>query len=112
MKVEWHPFARLDLLEIVAWIAEDSEDAAWRLHDEIERQVSLLARLPEMGRQGRRKGTRELVIAGTAYLAPYRVMDGKTDPDSPPSAWSTALAEEIRDARRSGRDYGDSVLTD
>lgn len=73
MKVEWHPLARLDLLEIVAYIAKDSEGAAYRLYDEIERQVALLRKMPRIGRIGRRKGTRELVVAGTPYIAAYRV---------------------------------------
>jgi len=73
VKVEWHPLARLDLLEIVAYIAKDSEGAAYRLYDEIERQVALLRKMPRIGRIGRRKGTRELVVAGTPYIAAYRV---------------------------------------
>jgi len=77
VKIEWHPLARFDLLELVAYIAEDSEEAAFRLRDEIDRQISLLAYTPEMGRPGRRRETRELVIAGTAYIAVYRVAERK-----------------------------------
>ncbi len=74
MRIDWHPLARQDLLEIVAYIAEDSEDAAYRIYEEMERQIALLAQMPEMGRAGRRRGTRELVISGTAYIVAYRVL--------------------------------------
>jgi toxin ParE1/3/4 len=73
VKVEWHPLARFDLLEIVGYIAQDNRDAAHRLQDEIERQIDLLVGMPEMGRPGRRRGTRELVIAGTSYVVAYRL---------------------------------------
>jgi addiction module RelE/StbE family toxin len=73
MRVEWHPFARADLAELITYIASDSPDAAYRVHDHIREQVKLLATYPEMGRPGRVRGTRELVIAGTPYIAPYRV---------------------------------------
>jgi toxin ParE1/3/4 len=63
--------ARLDLVNIVRYIAEDNLDAALRLRDAIRRQIALLAETPEMGRRGRVRGTRELVIAGTPYIVPY-----------------------------------------
>jgi len=34
--LEWRPQARIDLLEIVAYIADDNPDAAQELKDEIE----------------------------------------------------------------------------
>jgi toxin ParE1/3/4 len=40
---------------------------------EIERQTNLLSNFPNVGRPGRRPGTRELVIGGTPYVAVYRV---------------------------------------
>ena len=73
MRVEWHPLARTDLAELVTYIATDSPKAAYRLHDEIRRQTGILAAHPEAGRLGRVPGTRELVLAGTPYIAAYRV---------------------------------------
>jgi plasmid stabilization system protein ParE len=35
-QIEWRPQARADLLEIVAYIADDNPDAAQVLKDEIE----------------------------------------------------------------------------
>ncbi len=34
----------------------------------------MLAKYPEIGRPGRVRGTRELVVAGTPYIAAYRIM--------------------------------------
>ena len=73
MKIEWHRLARLDLIEIVSYISNDNPDAALRMLDEIERQAELLRNMPEMGRPGRCHGTRDLVVAGTAYILPYRI---------------------------------------
>jgi toxin ParE1/3/4 len=39
----------------------------------IARTVELLAQHPGLGRPGRVEGTRELVIANTPYVVPYRV---------------------------------------
>ena len=79
MKVEWRPLARQDLDETLAYVADDNPDAANRLQDEIERQVEMLAKMPEMGRPGRRRGTRELVIAGTRYIAAYRLTQNRLE---------------------------------
>ncbi len=72
MRVEWHPLARADLAEMVAYIASDNPVAAYRVHDDIRKQTNLLAIYPEIGRPGRVRGTRELVITGTPYIAAYR----------------------------------------
>jgi len=71
VRVDWHPLARADLAELVAYIASESPVAAYRVNDEIRKQSSLLAIHPEIGRPGRVRGTRELVITGTPYIAAY-----------------------------------------
>jgi toxin ParE1/3/4 len=73
VKVEWHPLAHADLAELMTYVAADSPEAAYHVHDEIRRQTGLLAAHPEIGRLGRVGGSRELVIAGTPYVAAYRV---------------------------------------
>jgi toxin ParE1/3/4 len=70
--VEWHPLARADLAELVAHIATDNPIAAYRTHDDIRKQTNVLAIYPEIGRPGRVRGTRELVVTGTPYIAAYR----------------------------------------
>ena len=77
MRVDWHPLARADLAELVAYIASDNPVAAYRVHDDIRKQTTLLAIYPELGRPGREdrgrvRGTRELVVTGTPYIVAYR----------------------------------------
>jgi toxin ParE1/3/4 len=72
VRVEWHPLARADLAELVVYIATDDVSAAYRVHDKIREQTERLAAHPEIGRSGRVRGTRELVIPGTPYIAAYR----------------------------------------
>jgi len=76
VRVEWHPWARTDLAELVEYIATDNPTAGYRVHDDIRKQTDLLAIYPEIGRPGRVLGTRELVITGTPYIAAYRFASG------------------------------------
>jgi toxin ParE1/3/4 len=55
------------------YIAEDNPAAAGRVVQRIFRAVNLLRENPAMGRAGRVAGTRELVVAETPYIIPYRV---------------------------------------
>jgi len=73
VRIQWHPLAITDLAELMTYIAKDSLNAAYRMHNEIRRQTSILATHPEAGRVGRVSGTRELVITGTPYIAAYRL---------------------------------------
>ncbi len=73
MTIVWSPQARDDLLAIYRHIAADNPNAARALHDRIRARVFLLLQTPQIGRPGRVAGTRELVIAATAYIVPYRV---------------------------------------
>lgn len=73
MKIIWSPQARDDLLGFYRYIAADNPGAARALHDRIVSRLFSLLETPQIGRPGRVAGTRELVIAGTSYIAPYRV---------------------------------------
>jgi toxin ParE1/3/4 len=73
VRIQWHPLASTDLAELMTYIARDSLKAAYRMHDEIRRQTSILVTNPEAGRVGRISGTRELVITRTPYIAAYRL---------------------------------------
>jgi toxin ParE1/3/4 len=53
--------------------AEDNPAAAGRVVQKILRAVDLLQQNPALGRAGRVAGTRELVVAETPYIIPYRV---------------------------------------
>jgi toxin ParE1/3/4 len=75
VRIEWKETAREDARQIVARIAEDNVTAAFDALDEIERQVGQLEVHPKLGRAGRVKGTRELVISRTPYIVAYRIDD-------------------------------------
>jgi toxin ParE1/3/4 len=71
--LEWLPTAKQDFENIVEYIATDNPIAAIEQGDEIEKQLFLLISYPKMGRPGRVKGTRDLVIARTPYIVAYRI---------------------------------------
>lgn len=72
MQIKWHRKIRQDLREVRAAIAEDNPKAAAKV---AQRILQAVERLPDNpGRPGRVMDTRELVIAGTPYLVPYRIM--------------------------------------
>lgn len=75
MRLLWTRPALSDLRALHAYIARDNERAAnvmvARIVDRAERQ---LLRMPESGRPGRTAKTRELVLSGTPYILPYRIV--------------------------------------
>jgi addiction module RelE/StbE family toxin len=73
MRLEWLHQAQNDFDEIIDYIAEDNPLAAVEQGDEIENQVAGLLDNRHQGRPGRVKGTRELVIVRTPYIAAYRI---------------------------------------
>jgi toxin ParE1/3/4 len=77
VKIVWTEPARQDLRQIFDYIADDSPKAASKLLAVIKERAVLLQNNPHMGRTGRVDGTRELVIAGTEYILPYRVKDNQ-----------------------------------
>ncbi|MBW6485133.1 MAG: type II toxin-antitoxin system RelE/ParE family toxin [Syntrophobacterales bacterium] len=77
MILEWLPTAQRDFDDLVDYIAADQPLAAIEQGDKIETQVSLLIDKPRMGRPGRVKGTRELVVVRSPFIVVYRIK-GKT----------------------------------
>lgn len=73
MRVRWLRTALANLDAEAEYIAEDSPAAAGRVVLRILQAVDLLKKNPAIGRAGRVAGTRELVVAGTPYILPYRV---------------------------------------
>jgi len=73
VRVRWLRTALANLDAEAEYIAEDNPAAAGRVVLRILRAVDLLKKNPAMGRAGRVVGTRELVVAGTPYIVPYRV---------------------------------------
>lgn len=74
MKIKWVRLALTDLDEAAAFISQDNPQAAKRIVRRIRNVAWLLSDQPDAGRSGRIHGTRELVIAGTPFILPYRVV--------------------------------------
>lgn len=55
------------------YIAQDNPLAAVAQGDRVEDQVDQLLQHPNMGRPGRKQGTRELVISRTPFIVVYRI---------------------------------------
>ncbi|MDQ0470247.1 type II toxin-antitoxin system RelE/ParE family toxin [Labrys wisconsinensis] len=73
MRIVWLARARHDRTAAIDHIALDSPRAGLEQLDEIESQVEHLATYPAMGRVGRWRGTRELVVVRTPFIVVYRV---------------------------------------
>ncbi len=73
MKVAWRRRARRDLHELIAYIAEDSIQAAELVANRVRNAVKLLEEMPRAGRPGRVAETRELVVSNTPYILAYRI---------------------------------------
>jgi len=70
--VHWTPIATWHLREAYEYVAQDSVTAAESLLERIFSAVEMLQVYPQIGRVGRVKGTRELVIAATPFVVAYR----------------------------------------
>ena len=75
MQIKWVRLALDDLDAAGEFIAQDNPEAANRIFKRIWDAVQLLAEHPEAGRAGRIPGTRELVVADTPFIIPYRVVE-------------------------------------
>ena len=68
-----------DLDDIAGYISQDNPEAARRTVRRLWTAVKSLAEQPEMGRPGRVHGTRELVVSGTPFVVPYRVVGSEIE---------------------------------
>lgn len=73
MNVRWTRPALRDLEGIGDYVARDNPAAAARLIDRIFEQTAALAANAYRGRVGRAPDTRELVVASTPFIVPYRI---------------------------------------
>jgi toxin ParE1/3/4 len=74
MRIVWTELAVRDLAAARNYIARDNPRAADRQVQRVLAAVAGLLQFPEIGRPGRRAGTRELVISRTPYIAAYRLV--------------------------------------
>jgi toxin ParE1/3/4 len=70
--VHWTPIATAHLREAYEYVAQDNVRAAESVLERIFSAVEMLQLYPQIGRAGRVKGTRELVIAATPFVVAYR----------------------------------------
>ena len=74
MRIRWAEPASRDLTQICDYLSkEDSQATARRIAILIHERIQILAEFPELGRHGRKAGTRELIVTGLPYLAIYRL---------------------------------------
>ena len=75
MRIQWTKGAEQNLKQVEDYIAQDNSQAAITTVLKIIKSVEVLADHPAMGRVGRIFDTRELIIANTPYIVPYRVKE-------------------------------------
>ena len=75
MRIKWLHIALSDLEDAAQFISESNPGVARKLVDRIWQSTQILADHPDIGRPGRIPGTRELIISGTHYILPYRVVE-------------------------------------
>jgi toxin ParE1/3/4 len=75
MIVKWLDEAFADLDQIFDYILERNPEAALKVSEAIRHQVGMLADHPQIGRTGRVRGTRELVITDLPYIAAYYIKE-------------------------------------
>jgi toxin ParE1/3/4 len=75
LRIRWTHPALADLEMIGDFIARDNPAAAKRIVVSVIGSVNALCDHPNLGRPGRLTGTRELVVAGTRYIVPYRALE-------------------------------------
>lgn len=69
----WLPEANFTRFAQLDYIAQHNAKAAISMDDLIEKQTAQLEQHPDIGRPGRKEGTRELVISHTSFVVIYRV---------------------------------------
>lgn len=74
-EIHWLPRAENNLIDIENHIAENNIRAAIQTSEKIEISTIRLLDHPNMGKSGRVKGTRELIVTGTPYIIVYRLDD-------------------------------------
>jgi toxin ParE1/3/4 len=73
VELRWTTAVLDDLDEAGAFIAVDDPGSAAAMADRVEEAVVALLRHPNLGRAGRVRTTRELVVSGTPFVVVYRV---------------------------------------
>ena len=72
-QLEWTERASEDVLAVYTYIAQDNRKAAEAVVRHLISSAERVRYFPRLGRPGRRRGTRELVVTRYPYLLVYRV---------------------------------------
>ena len=78
LPVEWKLAARLDLIEIIDYIAQENPQAAEKMKRLLDEAAERLGEMPYINRRGRVAGTREK-IAHRNYIIVYRITSDKVE---------------------------------
>jgi toxin ParE1/3/4 len=73
VELRWTSAAIEDLDQAGAFIEADNPRAASAMAGRVQEAVETLVRYPNLGRAGRVRSTRELVVSGTPFVVVYRV---------------------------------------
>ncbi|MEI6209540.1 MAG: type II toxin-antitoxin system RelE/ParE family toxin [Desulfuromonadales bacterium] len=73
MRVRWTEGADGNLDQVEEYIAQDNPPAAVATLNKIIDAARMLADYPAIGKRGRERGTRELVVAGLPFIIIYVV---------------------------------------
>jgi toxin ParE1/3/4 len=75
MRVRWTTDAADDLERICDYIAESRPDAARRVAQSVVERIGTLKAFPNLGRDGRVQGTREITFPPLPFVAIYEVLE-------------------------------------
>lgn len=77
--IHWTLPALNDLRSAWEYIGADDESAADRVIDRIQLAAETLTEFPKLGRPGKLRGSRELIVSGTHYRVVYEVTKSAID---------------------------------
>lgn len=73
MRMRWTEGAAGNLDQVEEYIAQDNPGAAVATVKKILEAAQILTDYPTLGKRGRERGTRELIVAGLPYIIIYAV---------------------------------------
>jgi len=79
VKICWTDVAVADLKSVYEYLSEHAPARADTIVDRILAGIDVLEQYPNLGRQGRIDGTRELVITGTPFIVFYRLQKSQVE---------------------------------
>ena len=75
MRVRWTTDAADDLERICDYIAESRPDSAQRVAQSVVERIGTLKTFPNLGRDGRVQGTREITFPPLPFVAIYEILE-------------------------------------